>query len=213
MLNDDVVAGLDALAHKSGISRSGLVNRILADHLLLETPEKRVETVFRAIIETVSDEVVLPLSSSAWMLQLKSAIQYRYNPTLRYTVEFLPGRIHSGCEFRVSSRTRSDALLSRLIAFFEIWSQLEASLTAKACPGGPRISIRDGTLQRALRTNQTGEKDTDGTGLGVAIGRYILLFDRALKLSFHAPHGVDMEAYDEMSEFYREYMKSTVFPV
>ena len=33
MLDDDVVREVDALAHRRGVSRSGLINEILADYV------------------------------------------------------------------------------------------------------------------------------------------------------------------------------------
>ena len=46
MLSDEVVAEVDRLAHRLGTNRSNLINQILAEHVNLVTPERRINDVF-----------------------------------------------------------------------------------------------------------------------------------------------------------------------
>ena len=47
MLSDDVVREIDAMAHRYGTNRSNLINQILAEHVDLVTPERRIRDIFR----------------------------------------------------------------------------------------------------------------------------------------------------------------------
>mgnify|MGYP000260249303 CR=1 FL=1 len=49
MLSEDVVAEVDRLAHRMGTNRSNLINQILAEHVDLVTPERRINDIFTAI--------------------------------------------------------------------------------------------------------------------------------------------------------------------
>ena len=42
VLSDNVVDAVDTLAHSSGLSRSAMINRILAERVALTTPEMRL---------------------------------------------------------------------------------------------------------------------------------------------------------------------------
>ena len=48
VLDDEIVEKVDLLAYRRGISRSQMINRILAERVSHETPEQRMETVFQA---------------------------------------------------------------------------------------------------------------------------------------------------------------------
>lgn len=49
MLSDDVMREIDLLAHKMGTNRSSLVNRILAEHVSVRTPEQQANDIFSGI--------------------------------------------------------------------------------------------------------------------------------------------------------------------
>ena len=49
MLSEEVVAEVDRLAHRLGTNRSNLINQILAEHVNLVTPERRINDIFSAI--------------------------------------------------------------------------------------------------------------------------------------------------------------------
>ena len=47
LLSDDVVSEIDRQALRAGLSRSALVNRILAEYASIQTPEMRIDSIFR----------------------------------------------------------------------------------------------------------------------------------------------------------------------
>ena len=49
LLDDSVVREIDRLAHRNGLSRSALVNQILAEYADMTTPERQIGDIFRRI--------------------------------------------------------------------------------------------------------------------------------------------------------------------
>ena len=92
VLIDDVVDAVDRLAYEAGTNRSNMINRILAEYVQLATPEQRMQDIFSSIMDAVSGQnaLQLMLNASDAMLSMRSAIHYKYNPSMRYVVELYP---------------------------------------------------------------------------------------------------------------------------
>ena len=73
MLNENVVREIDMLAHKSGTSRSNLVNQILAEYVNYTTPERRISDVFTAIEQLMmpSNEIIPFFAPNSQSMSLK----------------------------------------------------------------------------------------------------------------------------------------------
>ena len=135
VLMDDVVAAVDRLAYQQGTSRSNMVNRILAEYTQMVTPEQRIQDIFSAMRAVLDSQSALQpmLSASDAMYSVRSALQYKYNPSVRYVVELYP---HAGSElgeFRAQLRTQNPTLLLYLSQFYKLWAKLE-----DACLHGAR---------------------------------------------------------------------------
>ena len=84
MLSEDVVRAVDEQAHQLGLSRSGLVNQILAQSLSVATPESRINDIFQqmeALMAPVKELVPFFAPNSPTM-SLKSSLAYKYRPTV-----------------------------------------------------------------------------------------------------------------------------------
>ena len=116
MLNDGVVREVDLLAHRLGVSRSNLINQILAEYVNYTTPEKRVNDVFTAIEQLMgsSRELVPFFAPNTFSMSLKSSLAYKYRPTVKYEVELYREGAESIGELRVAFRTQSAALISAM---------------------------------------------------------------------------------------------------
>lgn len=206
ILIDDVVKAVDKLAYNLGTSRSNLINQILAEYLSMLTPQKRIAEIFHEASQVMEEREglrVQPLQSDN-ILVIKSVINYRYNPTIRYTVELsVQSGSYSG-QLRVVSRTQSDALMSSLTVFYELWTQIESSCLKKP-ETELKYSISGGRFRRRLAVEHEGEIH-DSHLLGQAIGNYIKTFDQAINIYFAAEFGVDMETYRQMEELYAQYL-------
>lgn len=180
VLMDDVVAAVDRLAYAAGTSRSNMMNRILAEYTSLSTPETQMQRIFSALSEVLGHQSILQpmLSASDSLFTVRSALQYKYNPSLRYTVELYPRAGETFGALRASLRTQNPALLLYLSQFYHLWAKLEA-----AClEGGPREWDVDGG--RFTRQLCTPAREMNGEELGNAIADYVCLFDSCLKTFF-----------------------------
>ena len=89
MLSDEVVREADRLAHQKGTNRSNLINQILAEYFGLVTPQRRINDVFQAIEEAGASygQLVPFFTPNDLTMSLKSSLEYKYRPTVKYEVE------------------------------------------------------------------------------------------------------------------------------
>ena len=123
MLNDEVVREVDAMAHRLGTNRSALINQILAEYVGCTTPERRINDVLSAIQELMSPsrDLVPFFAPNTFSLSLKSSLEYKYRPTVKYEVELYRGGEESIGELSVVFRTQSAALIQAMTEFFRLW--------------------------------------------------------------------------------------------
>lgn len=178
VLTDEVVHEIDRIAFESGSSRSNVVNEILAEHVRYTTPEKRMREVFSSLERILGGAAFEPLlQPSDAMVSLKSALSYKYNPSVRYSVELYRHMRPVVGELRVSVRSQNSALTLAMMQFFKLWMRVEKSYV-----GGVDAATEDGRYVRKLRVPEScGD---DNAKLGEVIAAYIELFDRALKSFF-----------------------------
>ncbi len=206
ILSDEVIHEIDLLAHRMGTSRSNLVNNILAEHVKLQTPEKRTSDIFSAIEELMatSRELVPMLTQGAPTMALRSCLEYKYRPTVRYEVYVSSADDQLGT-LSVVFRTTSAALLESLGSFFRLWKRIEDSLL-----GYERIyTLDDGRFTRSL----CSPLHTDGSPasltsheLAEIISDYIRLFDRLMKAYIAGT----LDGDDIAREYVAELKKQTI---
>lgn len=180
VLTDDVVAEIDRIAYENGTSRSNTVNQILAEYVSYDTPEKRIREVFSEVenLLTGSSRFQVMMQPSDSMFSLRSALAYKYNPTVRYSVELNRNLQPAIGELRVSVRSQSSALRLYMLQFFKLWSRTEQNLV-----GHVECAMADDRYIRRLAVAE--DRKLDNEALGQAIAEYIRLFDTALKLFFN----------------------------
>ena len=181
MLSDEVVAEVDRLAHRLGTNRSNLINQILAEHVNLVTPERRINDVFSAIEQllTPSRELVPFVSPNALTMSLKSSLEYKYRPTVKYEVELYRGDSDSLGELTVIFRTQSAALIRSMTEFFRIWKRIEyAHLRPVMESEPPKYALYDGKFIRSI---SVPSRDCSSDELAKVLSEYIKLFDTMMK--------------------------------
>ena len=187
VLSEDVVAEIDRLAYRKNTNRSNMINQILAEYVSYTTPEKRMREVFDRIehVLTAEDAFQLLFQPSDTMLSLRSALAYKYNPTVRYAVELYRAGGEDVGELRVSLRTQNRTLLWYTARFFSLWAAAEARIA------GIRGSvIEEGRFTRPLRLRRPEGSEQErmtGDTLGLLLASYINCFDGALKEFFEDP--------------------------
>ncbi len=179
MLSDDVVREIDILAHRMGTNRSNLVNMILAEHVSLRTPQQQINEIFKALNELTSPsrELVPFFEPNMSTMSLKSCLEYKYRPTVRYEVE-LYGISQNGSVglLSVIFRTQSSSLIEAMTLFFRLWKQIED----RCLPTNGikrEYSLYDGKFRRGLYTAY----DMSSDELARGISDYINLFDALMK--------------------------------
>ena len=125
ILNDDVVALVDKTARANGMSRSNMIDKILAEVLGYETPEIRANNIFDEIERLISatDSMRYLANSSAYMGSIMSAVDYRYNPAVKYSLELYKDG-HLG-RLKVGLRSQNETLIKLIDEFFRYYTYLE----------------------------------------------------------------------------------------
>jgi hypothetical protein len=179
VLDDEVIALVDRLAYSEGSSRSALINRVLAERVGYSTHEMRTRDLLRRMEEMLESSVLPMLEGSGdTTLKLRSALSYKYNPTVKYTVALSREGASIG-ELRAQVRSRSDGFTLILLQFFRLWAKLEESYI-----GRTDISFEPGRLTRRLvphlKDGSLAGEPLDGS----SIAAYVNAFDGAMKAFF-----------------------------
>ena len=178
MLNEEVVREVDALAHRLGTSRSNLINQILAEYVNYTTPERRINDIFSALEQLISPsrELVPFFSPNSSTMSLKSSLQYKYRPTVKYEVALYGDKQEGLGELAVIFRTQSAQLLQSMTQFFRLWKQIE---DAHLSGVEPDYALYDGKFVRTL--SLPPDHDYTSEESARAISDYVQLFDRLMK--------------------------------
>ncbi len=178
VLSDEIVQEIDRMAYEMGQSRSSMINQVLADYVRYTTPEKRMREVFSAIEQMLLGSVFEPqLQPSESMFSLRSALDYKYNPSVRYSVELYKNARPLLGELRVSVRSQNSTLVLAMLQFFKLWTRIETAYIGRV-----ECAMEDGRYLRKLRLSD--DKDPGNEQIGEGIAAYIRLLDSALKHYF-----------------------------
>ena len=193
VLNDEVVREVDALAHRMGTNRSNLINQILAEYVNYTTPEQRINEVLSTIEQLMapSRELVPFFSPNSYSMSLKSSLEYKYRPTVKYEVELYRGAGESIGELTVLFRTQSMALIQGMTEFFRLWKQIEDAHLQPLTGAKIDYALYEGKFIRSIAAP---DKDCTTQELASALSDYITLFDKLLKgylADRYSPHEIE----------------------
>ncbi len=193
VLNDEVVREVDALAHRMGTNRSNLINQILAEYVNYTTPEQRINQVLSTIEELMapSRDLVPFFSPNSYTMSLKSSLEYKYRPTVKYEVELYRGVGDSIGELTVLFRTQSMALIQSMTEFFRLWKQVEDAHLKPLTGQSIDYALYEGKFVRSIAVPG---KDCTAQELATALSNYITLFDKLLKgylADRYSPHDIE----------------------
>lgn len=200
MLSEDVVREVDALAHRMGTNRSALINRILAEYVDYVTPEQRINDVLSAIesLMSPSRELVPVFAPNSFSMYLKSSLEYKYRPTVKYEVELYKGGGESIGQLSVIFRTTSMALVSAMTDFFRLWCRIEQAHLLPLTGARVEYDVAEG---RFIRSIAAPDKNCGSQELASALSEYIKLFDSLMKAWLAGrldAHGVEAAYYAQM---------------
>ena len=194
ILAEDVVNAIDKLAEEENTNRSNLINEILAEYVSVTTPEKRINDIFHGIEDLfkqlTGQQVYYQQHDNT--LSIKSALEYRYRPTIRYEVELYRTQDGTVGELKVNFRTQSPQLLNRLTEFFALWTRLEELYVARYFEGAEINYTLDET--RWTRTLKVPRNTLYGqVELSRAITDYVRTFDRLMKKRLSGAAATEIE--------------------
>lgn len=202
MLSDNVVAAIDRLAYEHGTNRSNMINQILAEYVSYTTPEMRMRDIFTRMEQLLSgrDSFQVLLQGSGSVFSLRSALAYKYNPNVKYTVELYRAESGGFGELRIGLRTQNNSLILYLTQFYRLWISTESAYRP-----GCEYLIDGGKLTRKLRLEAEASRSEDDAGSLIAA--FIMAFDRAMKAFFY---NLDdpREAALQTGKIYDEYYRS-----
>lgn len=181
VLMDDVIKAVDEEAYRLGTSRSNLINQILAQHLSCTTPEMRMQEIFSAM--TGQMERSFRIQQQRSLMVLKTALDYKYRPTISYKVslERVPEEYLG--TLTVQLRSQNTDLCTLFGAFFTGWSAFESNKLKEHGCTGYCASLDGNTFTRKLLSGGTDDA-------GEAISDYLKLLNSAVQRYFSSPSDV-----------------------
>jgi hypothetical protein len=211
VLLDDVVDAVDQLACERSLSRSGLINQILAEYLSCPIPENRIHEIFTCMENRLSgqNDFSARWQPSESLFCIRTPLRYRYHPTVRYSLELYRESAPYFGEMRVSFRTQNSSLLSLSEAYFRCWKALEDKWAGPRLPGNSvPASAEPGKYTRKLCC-PANENDRTGERIAEAVLAYIGEFDTDLK-AFFAEADEPEDAMRNVENHYLRYLKKAV---
>ncbi len=184
VLSDEVVEAVDHAAYRAGMSRSAFINSVLAEAVSYVTPEKRMNDIFSAVEQLMDDSVfrIMPRPSDN-ALSIRSALQYRYKPVIRYSIELYRGFENSLGKLKVSFRTQSESLRSDFAEFLHLWISLEKKYIITHFPDGISYVFDGDKFTRTFCLPHDKHKLSDSE-IAQALSEYVKMFDELMKLYF-----------------------------
>lgn len=203
VLMDDVVDAIDKLAYSFGMSRSQLINEILAEKVAMRTPGQRLQQLFEEISTylTPHEQFQIQNQAAEHMYSIKSVLRYKYNPTIRYSFYINQQQGQLVGQLRIVSRTQSSVLSGYLKTFFNFWAALES--------GKHSVSWSQEEGMKWLRTLKLEEFSTPQNYpyLASYLSDYIQVLDQGLGIFFtQIEKGIEMP--EEIVSHYESYCKS-----
>ncbi len=182
VLMDDVIKAVDEQAYRLGTSRSNLINQILAEQLCCITPEMRMREIFDSVTELVSSSFQIQQQRSASLMNLRTALEYKYRPAVNYKVELEREPDNFVGRLRVHIRTQSQSLIAMFNNFFIYRIDFEKKCLSELGYDNYECELYSGSFTRKLLN---GASDSEKTG--TAISMYLTHINKALQLYFSSP--------------------------
>ena len=180
MLNDEVVREVDAMAHRLGTNRSSLINEILAEYVNYTTPERRINDILSTIQDLMqpSGDLIPFFAPHTYSMSLKSSLEYKYRPTIKYDVALYTGGEGAIGALSVLFRTQSPALIEGMTEFFRLWKSIEDAHLARKLGERIEYTLYEGKFIRSI---SVPDRACNSEELAKAIAEYIRLFDKLMK--------------------------------
>lgn len=173
----------------------------------ITTPERRINDIFHAVEQMLapSRELVPFFSPRALTMSLKSSLEYKYRPTVKYEVQLFRSADGPLGELSVVFRTQSAALIEAMTQFFRLWKHTEDRLLAPLISEELDYALYDGKFVRTIAVPRG--RDVTAEEVAEALSDYIKLFDRLMKGWLSGR----LDANDVQSEYYADLSRRKLY--
>ncbi|MBP3437160.1 MAG: hypothetical protein J6K61_04555 [Clostridia bacterium] len=204
ILSEEVVDAIDRQAYQKGTNRSALINQILAEYVSYTTPSMHRAQIFGGLQEALSGVPLKHLKTSDTFFVVASSLSYKYNPTVKYSVELYMQEGLLG-EFKATLRTQNATLMEMMAEFCLLWHSLEEKVIGEV---KDRMEPARYSRVFSLRREQGLSSALSAKELGELIADYIRAFDTALKEYFRLVYNPSL-AQMAVEAVYRQYITQT----
>lgn len=204
VLSDDVIKAVGKEAYRRGTSRSNLINQILAEQLSCITPEMRMRDIFDAVSGLVNENFQIQQQRSASLMTLKTALEYKYRPTINYKVELERSPENFLGTLKVQIRTQSENLIEMFNSFFVYRIKFEMFQLAAKGYNNYTCDLSSGLFTRKFLNSSLSEEKA-----GMAISRYLTNLNDSIQIFFSAPQNFSKYA-PELENDYKKMLKEFV---
>ena len=127
-----------------------------------------------------SPELVPLVTPNQLSMSVKSSLQYKYRPTVRYVVQLYRTPEKAIGELAVNFRSQSPSLLNNMASFFVLWKRLEDNYASYYFEAGAlRYELSSSKFVRTIAVPK-GRRYTEEE-LSKAISDYVTAFDKIMK--------------------------------
>jgi len=180
MLMDSVVKKIDELAQEKNTNRSNLINQILAEYVSLVTPEKQISEIFSYLDQLFCSKVFSTVQEQCeTMMSVKTSLDYKYRPTVKYSIELIKNPKDKFGYLKVIFRTQSKELLDNLQCFFNNFAKLESAYLKSRYNMDIEYSLSGGKFIRSMSMPYGFVVTYDELAKGIS--NYVAMLDELIK--------------------------------
>lgn len=206
MLNEQVVEAVDREAHRRGTNRSALIDAVLAEHFGVVTAQRVSGDIFRQMeaLLSASEELIPFFAPHSGSFYVKSALAYKYRPTLKYELVLDSASETKLGDLSVNFRTQSVVLLRELEDFFKLWAGIEKQLLSEEVYAKIDYTLYPNRFVRSVAL--PAEHNLSAQEIAEAVSAYVALLDASLKKYIHE----NCSARELMADYHRYMQQSAI---
>lgn len=196
ILSEELVSLVDELAKKNNTSRSNQINNILANFFSYTTMDMQIDSILGFINNMLSknDEFQFLENNCDRQLSVKTSLDYKYNPSLKYSIELYKNLVNDSIgDLKIIYRISSPELRVKLERYFNYIVSFESSVN----PTLVKTSMYEQKFIRQFYIEQDLNFTYDE--IAESITEYVNNIDRTLKKYLN-------DKYTTLDEFCYDYL-------